>query len=268
VAVTVLVVATLMLLPLINSTNAPSKNLVEAAPIEEEQETLEGVEQVERLLMLQPEALQIFRAYAVASLVGDVVPLIKGGSALEETLRGHWEPLRMPSSWAPAADAGWGIQSLSGQAYGILERVLPDEENFAAYFTEVDGRLVMDWKATVAFGTAPFATLAEGRGDASEIRGEISPADYYTAAWPEDQYRSFRLTSPDREISIWCYARMGSKAEMDLTGLFSPGEILENSRSSRKITLRLLRGAPESLSNQWLIGEILQTDWVSPADDP
>lgn len=268
VSVTVLVVATLMLLPVINSTNAPANTLVEGTLREDDQEKIEGVDEVERLLTLQPEALQIFRAYAQASLIEEIVPLIKGGSAMEETLRNHWEPLRMPSSWAPAADAAWGIQTLSGRAYGILEGALPDEKNFAAYFTEVDGRLVMDWKATVAFGTAPFATLAEGRGDASEIRGEISPAEYYTAAWPEDQYRSFRLTSPDRQMSIWCYVHIGSTAEMELAPLVSPGEILEDSQISRKITLRLVRGAPESLPNQWLIGEMLQTDWVSPAKAP
>ena len=45
----------------------------------EEEEKVEGMEAMNRLLTQQPEALQIFRAYAHASLVEDVVPLIKDG---------------------------------------------------------------------------------------------------------------------------------------------------------------------------------------------
>ncbi len=262
--VTVLIVAVFLLLPLINSTNAPTKDPNALVLTVEEEEKVEGMEALDQLLAQLPDAMQIFRAYAQASLVEDVVPLIKNGKSMSETLRRHWDPLRMPSSWTPDADSAWSVLELSGQPYGMLEGELPDDRKFAAYFTRRDGRLVMDWKATVAFGTAPFTRLAEGKGDASEIRGEISAADYYSVVWPEDQYRSFRLTSPDRETSIWCYVRIGDAAEADLAPLFNQGEILGESPSSLKITLQLVRGAPDSLPNQWLIGKMLHTDWATP----
>lgn len=262
--VTVLIVAVFLLLPLINSTNAPTTDPNAWVLTVEEEQKVEGMEALDQLLAQLPEALQIFRAYAQATLVDDVVPLIKNGKAMEETLRRHWEPLRMPSSWTPDADSAWSVQELSGQFYGVLEGELLEHQKFAAYFTRRDGRLVMDWKATVAFGTASFTQLAEGKGDASEIRGEVSAADYYNAAWPEDQYRSFRLTSPGREASIWCYVRIGDAAEAAFAPLFNRGEILGEALSSLKITLRLIRGAPESLPNQWLIGEVLHTEWATP----
>jgi hypothetical protein len=145
-----------------------------------------------------------------------------------------------------------------------LEGDLPDHRKFAAYFTWQGGRLLMDWKATVAFGTATFEQLAEGKGDASEIRGEIAASDYYSAFWPEAEYRSYRLTSPDQESSIWCYVRRGDAAEGVVAPLFNRGVIIGESQSSRKITLRLVRGSPESLPNQWLIGEMLHVDWATP----
>ncbi|MGL4402028.1 MAG: hypothetical protein ACRCXD_19380 [Luteolibacter sp.] len=262
--VTVLIVAVFLLLPLINSPNAPTKDPNALMLTVEEEEKVEGMEAMDELLAQLPEAMQIFRAYAQASLVEDIVPLIKNGKSLVETLGRHWEPLRMPSSWAPDVDSAWSVQELSGQPYGVLAGELPDDRRFAAYFTRWDGRLVMDWKATVAFGTAPFTRLAEGNGDASEIRGEISTAEYYNAVWPEDQYRSFRLTSPDRETSIWCYARIGSAAEAALASLLNQGAILEEFPSSLKITLHLVRGAPQALPNQWLIEEVFQTDWATP----
>ncbi len=264
VAVIVLVVSTLLLLPLINSTNAPTKDPVEWALRAEEEEKVEGMEALNRLLSQQPEALQIFRAYGQASMIEDVVPLIKDGKQLEKTLRRHWQPLHLPSSWAPDPESIWNIQELAGRPYGVLEGFLPDNERYSAYFTWQGGRLLMDWKATVAFGTATFGQLAEGKGDGSEIRGEISAADYYSALWPEGEYRSYRLTSPDRESSIWCYVRIGDAAEAGIAPLFNHGEILGESQSSRKITLRLVRGSPESLPNQWLIGEMLHIDWATP----
>jgi hypothetical protein len=262
--VTVLIVAVFLLLPLINSFNAPTKDPNALMLTVEEEEKLEGMEAMDQLLAQLPEAMQIFRAYAQASLVEDVVPLIKNGKSLVDTLSRHWEPLRVPSSWAPAADSAWSVQELSGKPYGVLEGELPDHRMFAAYFTQQDGRLVMDWKATVAFSTASFTKLAEGNGNASEIRGVISVAEYYTTVWQEDQYRSFRLNSPDRETAIWCYARIGSAAEADLASLLNRGAILEEFPSSLKITLHLVRGASESLPNQWLIGEVLQTHWATP----
>lgn len=264
VAVTVLVVATLLLLPLINSTNAPKKNPGVWALRAEEEEKVEGMEALNRLLTQQPEALQIYHAYVQASLVEDVVSLVKDGKMLEETLHRNWHPLKLPSSWAPDPESSWNIQELAGRPYGVLEGYLPENERFSAYFTWQGGRLLMDWKATVAFGTATFGQLAEGKGDATEIRGEISVSDYYSAFWPEAEYRSYRLTSPDQESSIWCYVRRGEAAEGGIAPLFNQGEILGEFQSSRKITLRLGRGSSESLPNQWLVGEMLHIDWATP----
>jgi hypothetical protein len=253
-----------LLLPLINSTNAPKKNPVGWALTAQEEEEVEGMESLNRLLTQQPEALQIFRAYAQASLVDDVVPLVKDGKILEETLHRHWRPLKLSSSWTPDAESSWNIQELAGRPYGVLDGELPDNTKFSAYFTWQGGRLLLDWKATVAFGTAPFAQLVEGKGDATEIRGELSPAEYYSATWPEGEYRSYRLTSPEGDSSIWCYVRCGEAAEEVVAPLFNQGEILGESRSSRKITLRLVRGPAESLPNQWLVAEMLHTDWATP----
>jgi hypothetical protein len=262
--VTVLVIAIFLLLPAINSANAPKKNPNEGALRVEEEEKVEGMESLNQLLTQQPEALKVFRAYSQASLAEEVVPLIKDGKALESALRSHWDPLRMPSAWKPDADSAWNVQVLAGQPYGVLEGFFPDHQKFSAYFILEEGRLSMDWKATVGFGTATFAQLSQGKGDASEIRGEISPTDYYNAVWPEGEYRSYRLTSPNEEESIWGYARIGDAASEEVVALFNQGEILGEPQNSRKVTLRLVRGAEGSLPNQWLIAEMLHIDWATP----
>lgn len=264
VGVVAIVIAALLALPSINAPNAPrvdSNDPQSRVVIEEKMESAEAMNQ---LLTKQPEAIQIFRAYASATYADDIVPLIRDGAALQETLRKHWKPLALPKRWAPPADSGWALLELGGQAYGLLEGTLPDQSKFAAYFTYAGDRLVLDWKATAAFGTTTFGQLEKGRGDSSEIRGEISIADFYSTAWPEADYQSFRLIAPDGEIMIWCYARRDDPANAKISQHFRKGDIIEEVKSSQKITLRLERGPAESAPNQWLIGEMLHIDWVSP----
>jgi hypothetical protein len=141
---------------------------------------------------------------------------------------------------------------------------LPDGSKFAAYFTNDDNRLLLDWKATSSFSTASFEQLSNNQGDASEIRGQISAADFYSATWPEAEYQCYRLVSPDEKTAIWCYARRGSAAANHSTALFQGGEIVQDAQTSRSITLQLERGPSEAQPNQWLIGKVLQIDAVTP----
>lgn len=262
--VTLPVISALMLLPSINAPNAPRQDSGAGLFSVVDEEKLEGMEIMNQLVLKQPEALQIFRSYAHASHADEVLPLIKDGRLLAETLREHWRPLEISKSWRPDADSAWSVLDIGGAPYGLMEGTFADQTKFAAYFAYQDGHFLLDWKATVAYGTARFGELGEGTGDASEIRGEISVAEFYSAVWPEADYQSYRLTSPAREISIWCYARRGETAEGALGTLFYKGEITDETPSSRKITLRLARGPAQALPNQWLIGEMLHIDWATP----
>ena len=262
--VTVLVISSLMLLPAINAPNAPREDSQRRVLSVVNEEKVEGMELLNNLLEKQPEALQIFRWYAQASGIDEVIPLVKDGRMLEETLRKHWKPLGLPNSWTPATDSSWSVMDLDGQPCALMEGNLPGRSKFTAYFTEQSGRLVLDWKATVAFGTASFTQLEEGGGDGGEIRGEIEPANFFTSHWPEAEYGSYLLVSPDKKHSIWCFARRGEAAEHFIAKIFNKGDILVESQNSRKVTLRLVRGPDGTPPNQWLVGEMLHIDWATP----
>ena len=120
---------------------------------------------------------------------------------------------------------------------------------------------MLDWKATTVFGTASLSQLSEGAGDGSEIRGSLSKADFYNATWPEEDYQSYRLTTPNEEASVWCYSRRGETAKHSISSLFNSGEITGEAQTIRKATLSLARGPAEALPNQWLIEEMLHVDW-------
>ena len=260
-AVATIVVLAMMLLPVINAPNA-SRAVPAAEPFVEEK--IEGLEAMNLLLAKQSEAVRIFRLYATAAHVDETVSLLRDGHALKGTLETHWHPREISKSWDPAANSAWTVLDLAGHSRGLLEGTFPDQSKFSAYFTNDGNPLLLDWKATSGFGTATFGQLENNLGDPGEIRGEISSAEYYSDIFPEADYRSYRLISPDGGIAIWCYARRDEAADQVIAPLLHKNDIGGEFQHSRKITLRLARGPAGSLPNQWLIGELLHLDWVTP----
>lgn len=260
-AVAVIVVLAMMMLPAINAPNA-ARPIPDAAPFVEEK--IEGMEAMNLLLGKQPEAMRMMRAYATATQVDEIVPLLRSGHSLMETLQASWHPLEIPKTWEPAADSVWMVVAVPGHPCGLLQGTFADHSKFTAFFIHDGKQLQLDWKATTAFGTATFEQLASNQGDPSEIRGEVSCADYYSGIFPETDYQCYRLISPDGETSIWCYARRGEAADESLAPLVHRGETGEEFPRSSRITLRLERGPNGALPNQWLIGEMLHPDWLTP----
>jgi len=123
--------------------------------------------------------------------------------------------------------------------------------------------LHLDWKATTGYGTATFGELARNQGDAKEIRARIQSSRFYTAIYPEAEYQSYQLVSPDASEAVWGYTRRGEAADSLLGKLFWSGEILDNSVEQKKVTVRLERGPAGSLPNQWQIAEMLHNEWLN-----
>ena len=258
---TVIVVA-LMLLPMINQSNAarpPTTGLaVEDLDDSGASKVLSG------LLTRQPEAEQLFHAYASASIPNDILPLIAEADAVNPLMREDFIPNRIPKSWLPPDDTTWEVFDNDEKPYGILRGKLPDFSKFCAYLELSGGRLLIDWKATSAYGTASFQDLYNGTGNPQEIRGWIIPDTYFTSTFPEDEYDSYQLFSPDEKQMIWCYVRHESDAASEIAGIFDGGAILQVTDGPRKVTLRLERGPEGSMPNQWLVAGLLHMEWIKP----
>jgi len=262
--VLVLVILGMVLLPGINAPNAARENPRNSIPMIDRNETPEGVDALNRLVLRQAEAVRIYRSFLQAAHPDEVFPLIRDGPALKEALRERWQAMGISSEWAPAKDASWLVLDLEGHPCAMLAGRLPDNSKFTAYFTAAHEQLLLDWKATTAYGTATYEELESGHGDGREIRGEISIIEFHTHAFPEENYQSFRLVSPDGQSLIWCYASRKSTAYPRIASQLQAGEIIQDAPDSLKVTLRLVRGSDTALPNQWLIDEFLHFDWVSP----
>lgn len=257
-----LVVLALMLLPMINQSNAARPG--DQSLVLDSTDDIKGAEALNAMLSRQPEAEQVFRKYASATIVHDVLPLLREPDAVEPLLRqGEWKPL-LPGDWVPPEDTTWSVFDMNGTPYGVLEGTLPDYSRFAAYFLISEGHLQLDWKATTSHGSATMAELYKGLGNPAEIRAKIAPCGYFNAAFPEADYQSYQFVSSDSETAIWCYTRKGSEADISLSKLFRGGIILENSQEPRKVTLRLERGPAGSFLNQWQVSEVISEDWITP----
>lgn len=257
------VVVAMMLQPAINQKNAirPGQGL--AKMILDPDDEIARSEAIENMLQRQPEAEQVFRKFASATIPDDVLLTLLDSGKVKPLVRSRSLPVRVPKDWIPSENTTWSVFDNKGKAYGILAGTLPDYSQFAAYMVPTDNVLHLDWKATIAYSTATFAELRKGQGDSSEIRARIAPADFFSNVFPEDQYMSYQLSSPDNSEILWCYVRQGEKAAADLHRLFIKGDIIQDSTESKKVTVRLERGPKDALPHQWLVSDV-RNEWITP----
>jgi hypothetical protein len=258
------VVIALVLLPLINESNAEHPRAGQSGMVVDPEEKIEDTVAVNDLLNRQPEAEQLFRAFASASTAEEILPLVRDVASVERLIRDHHRPGVISKEWLPSDQTLWNINTDGGRPFGLLEGSLPNFAKFSAYCVLDDHQLHLDWKATTGYGTATFDELAHNQGAPDEIRARIIASDFYTAAYPETECQCYQLASPDESQVIWCYTRRGEPVDEVLGALFRGGDILGSSAEQKKVTVRLAHGPAGSLPNQWMIAELLHKEWITP----
>lgn len=210
------------------------------------------------------EAGRVLRNALTAPSAEAMLPSVRNPDLVADLIRADRRMPRLAPDTPPLATGSWTAIGNQSFAYGVLSGTLPDCSKFETYFTVMDGNLVMDWKASTAYGTADFSQLMRKQGNPEEIRGWIEPSGFYTLAFPENHYQAYQLASPDRQQLIWAYARSGSPAHQALKTLIKGGDILEGGSGARKVTVRLKPGPGDSLPNQWEMVELLHKEWIAP----
>ena len=250
----------------------PRHDRLQQAPISALYETLEVVNgeltddaaQVRQLLGALPDALAVTTSYLTANNLEDILPLVRNPGDVATAIASTWQPLATPPGWAATNAEQWVVEHKNGRAVGKLVVRRPDHRPFHAFFIhQPDGAIVLDWEATTGHGTATFDELAAGTGDATIVRGLLTSADFHTTAFPEADWRAFRLRSPDRQETIWVYAKRGGSADLAIANNLPLGEILD-SRNDHAATVTLDPPPPGARPGQWILREMLHIGWVSP----
>lgn len=261
-----LVVFSISLLPIINASSASQARGKDALLIVQDAELPVMIPHLDFLSTKHSAALTILQHYWQATHVSEVLPLVRDPAEVADILLKKWQP-RENSAQAltkfPPENSTWETVELGGKACGILRLEMPDATHLTAYFVREGDHLRMDWKATFAFGTSTFEELSSGNGVPTEIRGSISRADFYCDFFPEDDFQSYRFLSPFDEKVIWVYVRRDGPVADSLMSVMGSGEITGDQQPAQKITLFLERGPDGTATNQWIIREIVQIDWLT-----
>ncbi|MDE0836262.1 MAG: hypothetical protein OSA84_07915 [Akkermansiaceae bacterium] len=228
----------------------------------EVQDDSDDLKSLEVLTSSEDEAKSIFATFASAKTADELMAIVYEPERNRELIVGKWKPLGMKSGWMPGDDSIWKVLDRYGTRHAILDGRLSDFTNFSAFFRESADGLKLDWKATISYASADFGDLKKGEGDASEVRTWLSLADFYTFAFPEERYRSFRIMSPERNLNLWGYVAKASELDQKLQKLFLPSPITGESQSEIQVILRLGLREEESLSNQWLIEDLVSLNWL------
>ena len=231
---------------------------------EQQQKKIDAIEaQLVELNGREQEARKMYADFASAQVVEDILPMIRNSGKLAGLVRNTAHQTIVDKDWRPPARAKWSINLMRARPYATLKGDLPDFTTFCAYYVLEDGLLLLDWKATTTFSTSSYEELSNGKGDGSEVRGYVKPAQFYTNDFPEDQYHCYQMVSPDKRHVLWCYVKRSSAQAQILGRHYLKGEILQESGRELPMTLKLSRASGKALPNQWVIESLLHEEWIS-----
>jgi hypothetical protein len=254
----------LALLILLDKSN-PKVNPLGVPPlfIEQEEKYPRG-EHIADLLARKHEAIELFGRFIRSESSEDLTGIVRLVPDKEVLVGRSLGPEGLPADWRIPADAKWDVHTDQDPVFGVLSGYYPDDRKFQAFFILENGRLWMDWKATMCYGSVSFPELVKGAGTASEVRVWVEPATFYPSAFPESDYRSFKIYTSLDDPAVWAFARRASDAEQKLASIFHKSMFGGDKINSSMVLLSLARGSAEAAPNQWLINDLLHTAWVLP----
>lgn len=222
-------------------------------------------EKIADLLGREDEARELFDRFLRSNSLREVMKMVRIQPGVDYLAARYSWHAPLPPGWQVPENTKWKVHSNCEPPYAVLEGFFPDESPFRGFFTLENGRLYLDWKATVAYRTASFEELSKGQGDGTEIRAWLEPAVFYTPAYPESEFDAFRIYSALDDPVVWGYVKKSSAISEQLKTRFSKSMILEDQNRGPKMYLLSMKKRNDGeASNQWLITDLLHTEWIQP----
>ena len=265
-ALTVIAVlaGTLIYMTVLSETN-PEVNPLGIPPmvIEQEEEYPKG-KLIADLLGRKDEARELFGRFVHAKSPADAKAMLRHVPGVDEWIQDVPKPFAVPEGWEVPQDSRWEVHTDVDPVFGVLSGYDVQGNPFQAFVVLEQGRLLLDWEATMGQGTAPFSKLVDGQGDASKVRVWIEPATFYPAVYPEKDYRSFHIYTKLEDVPVWAFARRGTVPERELAEMFHKSMFGGTVTKSAMVLISLERGPAGSPPNQWSIADVLHKSWVVP----
>lgn len=213
---------------------------------------------------LSVEAEQLLKRYASAGNPSEVLPLIRNSSALADRVVTGWQPWGSGPPFSPQAPVEPAVDEISPHPAIIIRGRKGGMEPFQYFFIRESGKLLIDWEASEGRGDRAIADLQSGAPAADAVvRAKISPAKFFTPAFPESAFRSYQLADLSGENVVWAFASADSEEARFLKRSLNEGSLLLSSGAAVAVTLKVKRQQAEA-ANLFLITEVLHNGWVSP----
>ena len=210
------------------------------------------------------QAEKLLERYAAATSLEQVLPLVRDPEQVKERMSRLWKP------WGtdPMLAAGEKIESFvleeSARPGISLKGSKGDFTPFNMVFVLEGEGLKLDWEASHGIGEVQVSELLEGAAAQDRVvRGIIQPTEFYTLAFPESRFRSFRLADAGGDLFIWVYAPLDSTVASVLKTEFNEGSLLLEKNVQIPATVRL-SGTGGTSGKCYEITEMLHKGWVRP----
>jgi hypothetical protein len=240
--------------PIAVDQGAKPESLVPGGPAEPSlPEGLENLRSdVEFLKLAEP----IAKRFMEAGSIDDLLPLVRNPETAEPRIRAFYpEGAYKPFAYSKFNTAG------SVQTEGSVRTIMmanSDFEEKPLVFEESPSGIKIDWENWVRWSEMSWADFVT----AKPVSGKLFPVvlsavDYYNFDFTDDRkWRSYRLTSPDGETSIYGYVKRDSEMESKLR--------LPSDATQSQLILKLKYPEVPVSSNQVLIEGVVAEGWVFP----
>lgn len=210
------------------------------------------------------EAETLLEAYAAATSVEQVLPLVRDAERVKERMARLWQPWPPGPMLAAGEEIGGSVMEDSARQAICLKGRRGDFTPFEMVFVRVGERLKLDWEASYGIGEVQVAELQQGGvANGRVVRGLIQPSEFYTLAYPDTEFRSFRMGDASGDHFIWVFARLGSEVAKTLEREFNEGTVLLEKSGQIRATVRLSGSGGDS-GKCHEITEMLHKGWVTP----
>lgn len=210
------------------------------------------------------EIQEALKTYARARTLEEALPVIRNADALKERLAKDWRSWNVPPDWTVSESDEISYASVGKLPYVVILGTRSDFSRYQVFLVREDGRMQVDWEATLGLGSKTFEEMKSPEIRKAEMRVIMSPISYYSQTFPESQYRAYRLTFNTTDDILWGYVPNGSPAAAALAEIFNEKAVFSDKPTQQAMRLRLTRGPAGASLNQWVVLDVLHKGWVTP----
>jgi len=252
-------VGAVLLLPRPGDSAAPRNVVVK--PIKVAEDRLQWFRQNPDQADKQADAL--LKAYTHATTVEEVLGLVREPQRVERLLRERWQPLGSPLR-ADQPDMLREFSAVGGVAFYLMTAELEDFRKLRVYFVRENGSMSIDWEASVAHSSVPWAQLenAPGLRDV-QLRCSIEAQAISIPHYPASEYNGYLLVVPGNQEALWGLARIGGEADEALLDALDRGRFLLDLKTRQRVSVEI-EEAPGAPSNYFIIKSLNHIEWVAP----